>query len=390
MTSSILTEYYRTMPKLEPLGCNEEAKFKFRNYDIFMIETRVYPYIYELIGKDVEIIFRGIHQKDKMMIYMEFKSIVNTADPYIMNPPLLLSNDIIQKIKNKINKVTSEYIDSCLIDINQLYMSGSKKYSFSWMQSVLPYVPLTSEYNPFIRPEGIYLEFNPLSDYITAYREVTIHISKTLEDYYNKGIVYGGQKIADDWKLVRVDTEEALPGLYQPVWVDNRFAKDIVNFLLLKISGDPYVRYPLPDNLVNRHFIIKTLQNNDIDSIIEGSMLKVSSNTLSKAQKIASLITYGLSLSSGKVLILSVDRMSWIHLFKQISNELKLYDHVVYEQSSIEDKYIFSCIIPETYSVEALMDVFRTKSLTRLIDLSKIKKTRNISPHDLIEKEFSK
>ena len=396
MSSFIEIEcFYRNLPLIKYSGCTHEADYSFKPYDIFMLETRVYPYIYNLINEDIELYLKGVYDtdRDKIVLRLEFHTLVKTEDPYIVNPPYIVSEDKIVLIKKKIEEYTSKYINYALIDIKELYRSLTYIYPYSWYVSILPYIGITSEYNPFIKPEGIYLTFNPISDYKTAYYEVVKFISDRIEEFYQNGVIVidNGEELAKEWKLERVDTETILAKLYQPTWTDLRFASNPVDFLMGKISKDPYIKIKVSLNLVQRHFIAINLINDNYNFIFEGSMVKIKVNNIDDAQHASALVTSGIGLGVGRVLVLSANRLSWIYLFGEAVRSIlgKDVDHVSYKTSDVEAPYTFSVLIPINInkSYTELQLEFRNYALTKIQEISKIKKFTNKSPHDLIEEE---
>ena len=252
----------------------------FTPYQIFVLETRLYPLIYRMF-KDInlEIYLKSEYNKEtkRMDIYLTLRKLETTSDPFIENKLIELTEEQKERIQKKIYEINSKDLHYALIDVHELYDSMNVfvnreqtkntvftletaliRPSFTWFQKMLEYTGLDSSYNPFIRPEGIYLTFNPNSDYKPAYYEVSkFLIDKIIEFYVNGVVIVDGiidskrkEKFIEDWKLVAFDKEEINPRIYYPNWIDSRFARNPVDFLTRKIAGDSFIRLRISDNLV--------------------------------------------------------------------------------------------------------------------------------------------
>lgn len=185
---------------------------------------------------------------------------------------------------------------------------------------MLEYVPVPQEYNPYVRSNGIYIEFNPLGDYKTAYQEICNNIVKTIETYYRDGVIYGASSIAIDWKLERINSDNV--GLYRCMWKDKRFAPHLVEFLMDRLHGDPYIKIKISDNLVKRHFIANALNN----IVFDGMYIMIPVKGVDEAQKVATIVKAAEAVAKGEVII---------------GNSLDS-DCIKYETS---DGQVFSCLI---------------------------------------------
>ena len=62
----ISTPYFRTLTSTHTLGCDETADSTYGPYDLFCLETRLYPIIYQIFNRDVGIIFRSVYENDRI------------------------------------------------------------------------------------------------------------------------------------------------------------------------------------------------------------------------------------------------------------------------------------------------------------------------------------
>ncbi len=340
------TPYYRTLTPINAIGYDEEPDFNYGPYNIFCMETRLYPTVYKLFGRDVMINFETVHQNHRMDLKIRLVRITNSYTSVVSNQDVEISNDQRIILDNSIKKIVAKDPEYCLIDRNELYIVGKGSYPKSWYNEVLGYIKLTDDYIPYITEDGIYLTFNPFSDFKTAYNQIVGILLDKLEEYYRTGVVYGASNIAYNWKLERIDVDEVDPKLYRATWKDKRFAPELVEFLQSKINGDPYIRINVSSNLVARHYIASALRSEGISMVFSGNRVKIPVKDLDEAQYITSLVLSSQSMSDGKVVTYATNRVSWIYLYIEAANILLNNPNTAgYQIDDPEKPFIFSCLI---------------------------------------------
>ena len=418
----IRLDFYKLLPEMHYIGADDEQSVdcSFTPYKVFILETRLYPLIFKMFpNKNLEIFLKSEYnlEKNRMDVFLVIKELENTTDPSIENKMISLSEDETKIITKKIYEINSKNPNYALIDIHELYDSlnirntknknnfypsnFNKKMSFSWFRSVLEYTGLDSSFNPFIQEEGIYLTFNPNSDYKTAYYEVSEFLIDKILDFYKRGVVVLGdlirsekkENLVKNWDLIPLDLDDKIQRIYEPNWTDYRFARNKVDFMLRKIEEDPYIRIKVSDNLVKRHGIAQELEKRNKKMIFEGSYLKVVAANIEEAYEIASLVTYATATYFGRVLVIAASRLSEIHLYFDYSKIKFKYEGIRYNVFDTLNPYMFSVRIDgtpfENTPFDDLRLEFRNYALNRLIEVSKISKFKNSSPHDLIIQEYS-
>jgi hypothetical protein len=396
-----LDDLFRLTVDVPPQTTIEEpdSDCRYTPYKIFILETRLYPMIYDMFRENISIYPKSIYnsEKNRMDVYLKIVKLEKVEDEE-EDEPIDLTKEEKELIEKKIIQINTENIDFALINIYELYKSFyfEEKFSFSWFRSVLEYVGLNNDYLPFIKEEGIYLSFNRNSDYKKAYYDVCKFIVDKIEDFYERGVIVLGniidsekkEKLIENWGLIHLDEDNRL---FEPDWEDKRFAPNMVNFLTLKIEENPYIQFLLPDNLVKRHGIIKAMQEDKKAVIVEGSYLKVEVENLEEARKVAALFTAAKTTTLGRVMIIAGSRLSEIYLYFDYAKKFKKGECVTYQVNDNKNPYIFSCLLKEDNyeATEALREKFRNYALNRLIEVSKITKLKNMSPHDIIEQEYS-
>lgn len=445
---------YNLVSENHPIGYDQEADTgTYEPYKLFVLETRLLPYIYSLFSShslikeksDLNMSFNTeYHENVNKRIYqlnIDFSTISNITEEEQKKRLERLQEkkeELENKIRAKIAEITSVNVDYALIDKGELYdsiyyepnvitqnnvnedqiesvhhrnnLNLDKKIPYNWYVKVLEYTGLNSSYNPFITDEGIYLTFNPVSAYKLAYYQVCQFLINTVKDYYKRGVIIlndliGNQAKIDfvkNWNLTPIDEEEENVRIFETKWFDNRFVRDgdKVEFLLQKLQGDNFLYFWTPDNLVIRHQIARSLQSQGKGMIVEGSYIKTEVNNLKEAQVVASLYEAALlKIPIGRVLPIAAARLSELLLYFQYAKEKfgkfikdgEDINCVSYHVDNIVNPYMFSFFLPNEVQADAdaLRREFKSFALKRLVDVAKITKLKNMSPHAIIEQEFS-
>jgi hypothetical protein len=382
------TPYYRTLTPINTIGYDEEADFNYGPYEIFCIETRLYPTVYKLFGRDVMIVFENIHENNRMDLKIRLVRITNSFSSVVSNQDIEISDEDKLVLDSSINKIISENSEYCLIDRDELYLAGRGLYPKSWYNEVLEYINLPDEYNPYIDENGIYLTFNRASNFKTPYNQVVDILLNKLNEYYENGVVYGASNIAYDWKLERIDVDEVVPKLYKPTWKDKRFAPKLVEFLKEKINGNSYISIRVSPNLVSRHYISSALSLEGFSMIFNGNYIKIQVKNLDEAQYVTSLVLSSQNLSEGKVVTYATNRISWLYLYIEAANKLLNNPHTTgYQVSDTEKPFIFSCLVDKHLSTVSILKELEKMVWTRIGEIDAKKEG---DPHAIVMKQYEK
>ena len=365
-----------------------DADCRYTPYRIFVLETRLFPLIYKLLGDEINIYPQGIYnlEKNRMDVHLKIVKIQDLQEQVEEADILIeLNEENRLKIEKKLNEINSKDIDYALIDVEELYNSSLIKYPFSWFTSVFEFAFNDTLYNPFISPEGIYLTFEPNSEYKKTYYQICANILKRIDEFYKAGVVVlkEGGDIIKKWNLINIDSDQML---FQAGFVDRRFADNKVDFLLQRIQGEEYISFKLPNNLAKRHGIIAGLQAEGIIPFVENSYLKVKCKDLNAARKAASLIDAGYATTYGRVMISPVSRMSEVFLYSEYCQKNDIGVRIAYYN---DGNILFSVLLKDDdVDTDVLKLDLKKYAVSRLSEVSKISKFKSLSPHDIIEKEY--
>lgn len=366
------TPYYRTLTINHALGCDDLPTSNYVSYDIFCLETRLYPTVYKLLNRNVQLVFKTINMNNRMelKIFLESSDSSNTNKLSNTNEISDISNEIIKQLQSETDKILSTYIGYSVIDCNELLISSRVRYPSGWFHSILRYLNISSEYQPFYKDNGIYLAFNPYSDYITAYNKISQTILKTIEEYYRDGVVFGAEKITEKWYLERLDVSEVVGKLFKPLWKDKRIAPYPVEFLLDRIKEIPDIRIDISKNLVKRHNIASRLSLLGVSLIFEENCVRITVDNLDDAQYYTAVIHSIENTTVGRVVTESFGSMDQVKLYVNVAIKLFSNANVVgYQTSNIDKPYVFSYLIPsnslEQGVLEKIKEVIYDDSLNK-------------------------
>lgn len=336
------TPYYRTLTLSHTLGCDDLPDANYVSYDVFCLETRLYPLIRSLFG-EINLSFVSVNENNRMELKIELSNPVTINDEPKRSNIIHLDDEQRKLLQDKINEITSKYISYCLIDINELHIASGKIYPLPWLISILRYINVPGEYLPFYHLNGIYVSFNPYGDFKTAYNTIVNNLLKTVKEYYESGVVYGAGNIAEKWQLKRLDRNEVVGKLFRPMWEDKRFAPDLVSFLIRKIQGNKFIKITITENFVRKHKIALEMNKLQIPFTIYDNYVKMEANNLRDAQYYASIVHAAESMANGKVIIKFLSDLNEANLYVDAANELLNYPECLIYKTP--DGYTFSCII---------------------------------------------
>lgn len=433
----IKTPYWRELGEVPQIGCVDEPTYHYNSYQLFCLTTRLYSTVYKLFDRSVVIYFEGIKEESRVQLTVVLKRLIpKTIRDNGSEEVIQLTLQQNQTIKEKILEITSVDPEYCLIDRNELYHSSYgtvtirlsdkplkilgnithdhvtankpddlyylpqsiydrttetvKQYPKSWFNKMLAYIDLDSRYNPFITEEGIWLSFNPKSNFQIAYNQTVEFILNNIDRYYQRGYIWAPNawKFALNWKLERVDVQDRIARLWRPTWTDNRFAINPVDFLLHILnqkSETKTITFTLSDNLVRQHYIVKNLLDNNKEFLVDNDQIKVEVNDLDDTQDVASLIEQADNTANGKVALFVVPRLSWVLLIQDVllAENTKEDNIVVWTSTDIIEPYTVSVLISKQLEGKAYQDYITEKVKIRLAEIEKANPGH--SPHDLIE-----
>ena len=133
-----------------------------------------------------------------------------------------------------------------------------------------------------------------------AYFKTCKKIIKRINEFYDSGVIVINEndeqikeKFIKDWDLQAIDIEVSVHRLYQPRWLDRRFANNMIDFMLERIQGVATISFITGDNFVMRHGMAEKLSESKKEFYFIGSQLKVFCDNIQEAKEIADLVNMG-------------------------------------------------------------------------------------------------
>ena len=108
----------------------------------------------------------------------------------------------------------------------------------------------------------------------------------------------GVEAIAKNWNLESIDDQGQL---FQPTWTDSRFAPELINFLIGRLTGQTRISLKMAPNYPARHLISIYLNERKKEFEFFNDNVVLDAENLSEAQQLASLVELGSYSAFGKV-----------------------------------------------------------------------------------------
>lgn len=251
--SNILTPFTRTI--------GENGYNNYTPYQLFCLKSRLMPYLIQKYG-DVSAQFISVYEDPGSTLSGSF----TTLSVHITrnSDPIPLSENNRKEIQTWVNYIAgSTPFYALILDYKiPLYIKG-KLIDSLWLKSILPYLIIPDDINPFIENGKLHGTFAHLDDYNLGYNTLLDDLINQIEDMYLGGYIVSAESIAIDWELVPVSDDGKL---YKPNWSDWNIP-DMVRFLERKILEEQELIYHQ-----DRYAILNT-NNKSMDTTVR-SMLE--------------------------------------------------------------------------------------------------------------------
>lgn len=305
----IPTPFYRTIADPQE-GCAPEPNINYTPYDVFCLKTKINLYLYKKWGSEIIPHFQSLLKDNKYQLVI----ILEKSTPGETEGKITLSPQDHEELSHYVEYLVAKEPKVCLLFSGHfpVYSVKGQRLPSSWVTSLLKYVFIPSQLNPYVNPDGLYATLEPLNSiynnslsiiegnlvgsYKDLYTAMVMDIQQQLEVFYSSGYILQAGPIASDWSLEPLDDESLV---YRPTWSDSRFAPDLVVFLTERLEGATYIKYQIGDNLVLRHEIAKQLGQ---EVIFFGVWIKFLSSNLQETRQTISIIEKLKENISGQVI----------------------------------------------------------------------------------------
>lgn len=405
-TPFVRTPFFRSINEISPFGYTQEPDLNYTPYDLFCLTTKLlfrlnrvgitdYP---KLVSQELDgrmVVTVKLLRGDK---FLELSQSEVTQLQQFVDWALATSPHHCVVFSLGINHITAT--------INPTLRPSSETPSFyprGWLTSIIPYLQIPVEYNPFIDNSAIFVELQPDNLFNSTYDQLLQSIYSQFESLYNIGSVVCNKYLAARWNLILLPTgspsypstkasvnntdlinyaivtgkrasqaqselENAIQedefvndtdlnetldtGLYIATWKDRRFAPDISVFLQSRVAGDGYIRMSISYNLQIRHRVIELLNTYDPlkEPIFVGSDVLITADSLDEAYRLAAIVESAKTTATGKVLIIPTTTTSSLESYQRNAQQLwgDTTQCVIYPSSDHVRPYWISCSVPLT------------------------------------------
>ncbi|SHO33330.1 Hypothetical protein BQ3484_262 [Cedratvirus A11] len=235
------TPYYATIVSVSATKCTNETERTFTPYTNFCLLTQIGTWLAKK-GKRGEVTCITVEEEGRMALKVK---------------TFLTREEDILEAQEKLNQIVSERPTFCLIYSSLL----QNAYPAFWVREMLPFVDVVSPlFNPFVLDDDLYLDLSQEPNYFETYDNTLLDIKQLLHERWSTGCVTFASSIANDWSLAPLDDDDLL---YQATWNDDRFAKDLVPFLLSRLSGSRELRIKIRPSLPMMHNVASVLSDTE-------------------------------------------------------------------------------------------------------------------------------
>ncbi len=386
---SIWISYFRTIIDVVPSGCEEEPDFNYTSYILFALKSRIVPWLSKHWDPKLSVTFPSIERNNKMYI---------TVVPIRGGKTIDLSVEMIDDLQKEVNRLTAKPLKGALLISSDSFISNppARQIPSSWIDSILPYLGINRSMNPYLDTVGIIVELDRVIDFYNIYYKLLTNVIDNVRSMFDDGyVVDPSNEIINNWNLISVDEDNRL---FHPAWTDRRITErygGMASFIQSRIMKDPNIDFFVGPKLLYRHQIALMLSKINKEVTFVGQYARIEISNITTARQIACIIDRGTKTGSGKVVVMSGSRESWIMLYMETAHDMG-YECLGYMVSDPSRPYMFSCIVPFGTNIQLTTRNIYQKSLAKAVLLeqaiiSNLLSTYQggpISIHDAIEKRY--
>lgn len=260
-TTPVFTPFYRTIGEGIPGSCPQPLPLpNYLPYDLFCLRSKLERYVYKI---DPEYHLSFVSKEVDNLMRM-------TVEVYRGATFVPLDDYMASQIQKYVNKSASLYSEFCLLfDARIPIRRGSKTLTRAWVAAMVPFISLEERFTTLIEKGRIFINLRHDPEFNNRYAQLYEQIVETLFEYFERGIIPLSttyhRELIEDWKLElihRQNSPDSISGdleLYEPLWRNEHFAPNPVDFLYRRIAKEEDIQIRVGDNFVRRHFVTLAL-----------------------------------------------------------------------------------------------------------------------------------
>lgn len=372
---TVVSPFTREIREINRVECTDEPFFNHDTYDLFCLKTRLIPFREKIFPKGSNLDYKLIRHNDKLRV---------NIIPSINGDKVIINEEIRNQFQIELDTLVDLPNLHCLLFYHnvKIFSSSGKLIPISWIKEMTKYVNIPQQYSPYIQDGDIYID---LSDELTQYMHINeklnSDIAAELKIKYDSGYIVNADKIEKSWNLTNLGN-----GLFKADWSNERFAPNIVDFLMERLGGKKNIKIYVTENRVIKHNISKLLIQINLAGIFGRDILNIEVEDYNTAMLLSTLCMKMLG-TEGKVLTIFCTRESYLKLYAFISaNIWKNYecDCISYIQHTDTKQHVFSCKVGFHTNLDFYTREFKRRGIRLLGAL--IEKTGSNDIHTEIEK----
>jgi len=434
--TDVQTGYSKQLVDYTNLTCIISLEQNYTNYDLFVLKNLLQQFLLLKYKKSYQIYITGEESgtfsdsdknQDQKTQSFEIKFFFNDG---IEN--IILNDQQKEEIESTVKSIRNKNNSHLLIYSFTSTNIDNKHYSELLIRKFLPYVSISSKYQPVINTIGLYVDLRDEINYLHTYQELIRNINLQISDMYHRGVICNPPgNVIKNWNLIKYQPDIEMNTefkennevnielnteintntlLYEADWKDDRLIQKygtMLQFLTTRLHNDKYIHLKIGSNNVIRHHVALLAKKFDLDCIFETEYVKLSIDNLKLTQQIMTLITNCVTCSAGEVFILTYSRPYNLIVNESIVNDLKtklkiIIDSIGYKVSDQDNEYVFSVqiVINSNYEyVRQLIVDYRQDVLNYMSELKENNPSviiseklggeyQNISLYELIEQKW--
>ena len=354
----LMTPYYRLRAEVElnPQRSRRDndgtLKYNYSPYDLFVIKTRLEPFIQVRLDPRILIRFVSRYLNDRMRMTIEL---------WRGDEAIVLNDRLHHYLQQVVDYITSNYANHCLLLVHGLSWNVNRQRGGSpccraplpqwWVNSTLPFLGISPHFQPQYRPPseyslgGVLVDLSKAEPYSDIYRRMLIKATDRLTEMYQLGFLslpsdFDNEALAR-WQVSSIfplDTslyEDIKQALFRADWADNRLTEPVggmiaflekhlirgSSMLWLRIGRDIEPRYQV--TRMFRRYGLSSLRYRFLDDMVE-----VDVADLDEARIIAGLVQEAKTIIVESMITIQFADRDWYNvnlaLLSDLSEEAKI------------------------------------------------------------------
>jgi hypothetical protein len=335
--NSIMLPYFKDIPEMTELKQTPEMDTFYTPYQLFCISNRLQNRLLNRLNSELVVGFVSDYTYNKANISIR---LTDGGDP------VYISDEMRETLNSWLEDILGDYALWAILFTNRPIYSSSYGYlSSDWISTMLPFLNIPEEYQPFVRHNKLYVNLSKVEGFTDIYNSLLRKSQNELLYMYGNGYLHlpseAERRLSQEWGMTAVNKEN---NLWRSTWFDERITTDVTKFLRERLSGNNMIYFKTSSNLAVRHLLAQYLTELGLQFMFSATDTIIKLSNIQHAHIIAALIEYSTAHASGKVLSLSVKNTAEANRMLELSQPFwpQEAQAVVYPTLNFSSPYVFS------------------------------------------------